>query len=213
MARRKRRRKSAVARHRRRRSHAANPRRRRRRHTLRAANPHRRRRRRRVNVARGRSRRRRRNPGFNVRGIGGQVIEGAKRTAVIVLAQAATNKVSAMIPVGTGNVPATIAKQVGVGVLLSYLARRFAPKYANDVLIGALLAPVTTALRMVPVIGTSLSGAPPGLGLYPRVAPQTLRGAPPGLGRVGLYNGAMNARPGMGSYMDIRPASRTPYYD
>ncbi len=175
------------------------------------ANPHRRRRRHRVNSHR-RTHRRRRNPGFNVRGIGGQVIEAGKHTAVIVIAQAATNRVSSMVPFGAGSVPATIAKQVAVGVLLSYLARRFMPRFANDVLIGALLAPVTTALRMVPVVGASLSGAPPGLGLYPRAAPQVLRGAPPGLGRgMGLYNNGM--RQGMGSYMDIRPPQRGMYYD
>jgi hypothetical protein len=212
MARKKRRRRrSAVARHRRRRVHTTNPRRRRRRTHVMRANPHRRRRRHRVNSHR-RTHRRRRNPGFNVRGIGGQVIEAGKHTAVIVIAQAATNRVSSMVPFGAGSVPATIAKQVAVGVLLSYLARRFMPRFANDVLIGALLAPVTTALRMVPVVGASLSGAPPGLGLYPRAAPQVLRGAPPGLGRgMGLYNNGM--RQGMGSYMDIRPPQRGMYYD
>jgi hypothetical protein len=132
----------------------------------------------------------RRNPGFNIKGIGGQVMEAGKHTAVIVLAQAATNYVSGMVPIATTSVPATIAKQVGVGVLLSMLARKFAPRFASDVLIGALLAPVTTVLKQVPVIGTSLSGAPPGLGLYEIDArnPRTLRGAPPGLGRgMGLY--------------------------
>ena len=131
----------------------------------------------------------RRNPGFNIKGIGGQVVEAGKHTAVIVLAQAATNYVSGMVPIATSSVPATIAKQLAVGVLLSMLARKFAPRFAGDVLIGAMLSPVTTVLRQVPVIGTSLSGAPPGLGLYSTDARvRTLRGAPPGLGRVGLYS-------------------------
>jgi hypothetical protein len=136
-----------------------------------------------VNSHRRHRRGHRRNPGLFSGGIVRQVVEAGKKTAVIVLAQAATNKVSSMIPIG-GTTPALqIGKQVGVGILLYSLARKFAPRFANEVLIGALLAPVTTGLRMVPVVGSALSGAPPGLGLWNPIRVGTLRGAPPGLGR------------------------------
>lgn len=149
---------------------------------------------------------------MNVRGVVGQVTEAAKHAAAILVAKAATNRVSAAIPVGGTSVPMNIAKQIAVGVVLSMLAKKFAPRYASDVLIGALLAPMTTALSMVPVLGPALAGAPPGLGLYAQQpAARRLRGAPPGLGRVGgmgLYNQALTPGGRLASYQ-----SGASYYD
>lgn len=136
----------------------------------------------------------------------GRVFDAAKKTAVILVASAATKKISALVPFGQGtpasgttpaqpaSVPVTIAVQVGVGVVLAFAARKFAPRFAEDVLVGAMLAPMTTLLSVVPVVGPALSGAPPGLGLWSgrpvrRVA---LHGAPPGLGRLGKWAGDVN---------------------
>jgi hypothetical protein len=204
MARRKRRRRTtAAASHRRRRSVRSNPRRRRRRNpAMRMAS---RRRRHRVHARNPRRRRHhRRNPG--IRGIGGQVMAAAKTTAIILVASAATKKISAMIPLGqgtpatgttpatAGNLPLAIAVQVAVGVGLAAAARKFAPRFAGDVLVGAMLAPMTTLLMQVPVVGPALSGAPPGLGLFSgrpvRPVRSNLRGAPPGLGVWGPRNAA-----------------------
>lgn len=148
----------------------------------------RRRRRRSGRVTARRGRRHRRNP-IAVRGLVGQVIEAGKHAVVIVLATAGVNKVSSLIPIGGGSVPMAIAKQIGVGIALAALTRRFAPRFANDVLIAALLAPAQTLVRQIPGVGTALAGAPPGLGVYSG-RPVNLRGAPPGLGRgMGDYGG------------------------
>lgn len=144
--------------------------------------------RRRGRVTARRGRRYRRNP-IAVRGVVGQVVEAGKHAVVIVLATAGVNKVSSMIPIGGTSVPMQIAKQIGVGVALAAITRRFAPRFANDVLVAALLAPAQTLVRQIPGVGTSLAGAPPGLGLYAG-RPVALRGAPPGLGRgMGDYGG------------------------
>ncbi len=124
------------------------------------------------------------------------MLAAAKTTAIILVAAAATKKLSAMVPFGQGtaatattpatgaSVPVTIAVQIAVGVALSFAAKKFAPRFAEDVLIGAMLAPMTTILGNVPVIGPALSGAPPGLGLFSgRAVRANLRGAPSGLGR------------------------------
>lgn len=195
MARRKRRRRTTAAGHRRR--HVRINPRRRRRNPARRLRSHRRRR----NPARRRHRSYRRNPGL--RGIGGQVMEAAKTAGVILVASAATKKIAGMLPIGQGtaatgttpavapSVPITIAVQIAVGVGLSIAAKKFAPRFAGDVLVGALLAPITTLLTSVPVIGPALSGAPPGLGLFSGrpIKPVGVRGAPPGLGKWSNNNG------------------------
>lgn len=148
---------------------------------------------------------------MNVRGTGAQVLAAAKRTAIILVASAATKAISKMVPVGQGtpavgttpaqpaSVPIQIAVQVSIGVALAFAAKKFMPRVAGDVLVGAMLAPMTTLLLSAPVIGPALSGAPPGLGLYSgrAVRPIGLRGAPPGLGRgMGLWAPKNNAGQG-----------------
>ena len=133
-------------------------------------------------------------------GIGNQVLAAAKTTAIILVASAATKGISKLVPVGQGtpatgttaavpaSMPIQIGVQVAIGVALAIAAKKFMPKIAGDVLVGALLAPMTTLLLSAPVIGPALSGAPPGLGLFSGrpIRPIGLRGAPPGLGRGGM---------------------------
>ena len=140
------------------------------------------------------------------------MLQAAKTAGVILVASAATKKLAGMIPLGQGtpatgttaatapSVPITIGVQIAVGVGLSMAARKFAPRFAGDVLVGALLAPITTLLMSVPVVGPALSGAPPGLGLFSGrpIKPVGVRGAPPGLGR-GLGKWSNNNGRGAGA--------------
>lgn len=147
----------------------------------------------------------RRNPSLSTRGIAGSVMAAARDAAIITGAQIATNKVASMIPGGTTPAVA-IAKQVGVGIGLSLVARKFAPRWAHQVLVGALLAPVQTAVRAaLPNIGLNgypIHGAGRGMAKYVLPAGQ-------GNGGMGAYvpwpqNGQAG---GMGSYMANRKAA------
>ncbi len=128
-------------------------------------------------------RRHRRNPGILSGGLVKTLGHGFKQAAIILVAKTATQKVGNAIPFGGGSVPLQLLKQLGVAALLYTVARKVLPRFANEVLIGAMLAPTTTAISMIPGVGAQLAGAPPGLGLWNPIRVDTLRGAPPGLGR------------------------------
>lgn len=151
-----------------------------------------------------RKRRHRRNPSIAPRGVVGSLMAAGRDALIITAAQVATNKVAGFIPGGTSPTM-TAAKQVGVGLGLSLVARKVAPRWAHQVLVGALLAPVQTAVAKVVPIGMNGYGggaggsrnAFPGTGKYLN---------PPGVGSYVPW--PTQAQPqGVGSYMAARKAA------
>lgn len=145
---------------------------------------------------------RRRNPvGISsANGMVGQVGQAAMQAGVILIGKALTNRVSAMIPLGaTGGAAVNAAKQIAVGLGLSMVAKRVAPKYANAILVGALLAPMESLLANVPIIGPSLSPSA-GTGSYL-----------PWGGGVGSYIAWPQGNGGLGA--DVKDHSRLGEYD
>jgi len=168
---------------------------RRRRKSVRRSNP--------MGVRRRRKSVRRRNPmGISsAKGVMGQVSQAAIQAGVILIGKALTNRVSAMIPLGaTGGAAVNAAKQIAVGLGLSMIAKRVAPKHANAILVGALLAPMESLLANVPIIGPSLSPASAGTGTYL-----------PWAGGMGSYIAWPQGNGGLGA--DVKDHSRLGEYD
>lgn len=186
MVKRRRKMRRATSRRRRRRSVSVNPRRRRfsakRTHRRSAKGRHRAYGTFRYNKRRRHRRRVHRNPmGLSTRGVTGALWSATKDAAVILVGKAATNKVASAIPFLNGSAVQQAAKQVGVGLGLAMLTRKFAPRYAHSVLVGAILAPMETVLRATPVLGPALSAYPnPRLAAYPNRPdlPRRLSGYP-----------------------------------
>lgn len=145
-------------------------------------------------------------------GIVGQLGGAAVDAAVILVGKGVTNKVAGMVPVG-GTTPAmTATKQVAVGLVLSMVTKKVAPRFAHQVLIGGLLAPMETLLAKVPVIGPAITpstaaepavtGATSGTGAY------LPRGSSSG---VGSYIAWPQGNAGLSG--DVRDHSRLGTYD
>lgn len=149
----------------------------------------------------GHRRRMSRNPSF--RGAFGQVIPAFKSAVVITFAAGATTFVANKIPVGGTSLPVTVAKRVAIGLGLYYIAKKFMPRQADNVLIGSMLSPAASLIAMIPgasaIMGPTATGVSsywagqPGMGTYlPRMA------------RPALPAAAAGARPrpgaGMGAY-------------
>ena len=149
----------------------------------------------------------RRNPPMG-RGVIGQLGGAAVDAAVILVGKGVTNRVASMVPIGDPNSkPITATKQIAVGLVLSMVTKKIAPRFANQVLVGSLLAPMETLLAGVPVIG-------------PAIAPQVTSGST-GTGAYLPWDGTST---GMGSYIawpkgnaglsgDVRDHSRLGEYD
>lgn len=136
-----------------------------------------RKRRRRATITARRRRRRggyRRNPGFSVRGLVGQLKEGAQGAAGVLVGKAATNLVASRVPLPQDGI-AGLAVKAGIGLAIGYGASRVAgAKFGQYVLIGALLGPVETAVRMlnIPVLNQALGDdftEIAGVGAYPEL--------------------------------------------
>lgn len=190
----------SVAKRRRRRravSKAVAPKRRRRRRTnpgalgRARANPARRRRRRRVARANPATRRRRRggfrrNPGLSsVSGIVGNVVQGVKDGAAVVVGEIASRKVRGAI---TGVLPANVQAQVATGagkialsiaasLVVSLVARRAMPGQARLITAGAFAESINCALAATPVAKY--------LAAYPGTGTRRISGA-----RLGAWTGA-----------------------
>lgn len=108
-----------------------------------------------------RHRRYRRNPGFSVRGIGNQLMTGAKRAATVVVGKAAGKFAANVIPVPKTTMVGQVGSQLLAALAIGVVGRKFIGHgLGEDLFIGAMTAPMETALKMVPVVGPLLGEDP-----------------------------------------------------
>jgi hypothetical protein len=103
----------------------------------------------------------RKNPGFSVRGIGTQLIEGAKGAGAVVVGKAAGRLIANLLPFPKTTMIGNVGAQIVSALVLGVVGKRFLPgRIGEYVFIGALTAPVETVLKGVPVIGPMLGEDP-----------------------------------------------------
>jgi hypothetical protein len=103
----------------------------------------------------------RKNPRFSIRGIGNQLIEGTKGAAAVVVGKVAGRQIANLIPLPKDTMVSSIGTQVVAALVLGMVGKRFLPgKLGEFLFVGALTAPVETALKSVPGIGPMLGEDP-----------------------------------------------------
>jgi hypothetical protein len=96
----------------------------------------------------------RKNPGFNLKGIVGQVVDGSKRAVVVVGGKVGGRFVGNLLPLPKTTLVGNLGSQIVAALLIGIAGRRFLSRgMADDLFVGAMLNPVETGLKMVPGIG------------------------------------------------------------
>lgn len=113
----------------------------------------------------------RRNPGFNVKAILGRVQRAAMRIPAVLGGKVGTRFIANVLPFPNKdtNVAMNMAAQVTGAIITSIVAGMVVPRYADDVLLGGLLAPAETLGKQLPIVGPLLGDDYLELGAYPDV--------------------------------------------
>lgn len=120
----------------------------------------------------------RRNPAFSVRGMVSTLQTAVPRAAAVVTGKAATRIVANFLPLPKEGMMNTVT-QIVAALIVGTVAKMAVPaRFADDMVVGGIVAPIESLAKALPVIGPALGDDDLVLGEY----------YTGGAGEIGAYN-------------------------